>query len=115
VARPIPIADRARGAHAWPRARLRRDRSRRRAHWGIRLAALLAEELLEAEVDLRRIAERWIAWARRDGVGWAGTLDALEHLARYDAPGSGRPSGTQVPWSGRFPSALRRQASHATW
>ena len=56
------------------------------------LAALLAEELLEPEVDLRRIAEKWIAWARRDGRGLGqGTLDGLEHLARYDAPRSGPP------------------------
>ena len=54
------------------------------------LAALLAEELLEPEVDLRGIAERWIAWARRDGRGLGqDTLDALEHLGRYDAPRGG--------------------------
>jgi ADP-ribosylglycohydrolase len=87
VARPIPIADRARGAllglargyaGSDPGAELIGESA---------LAALLAEELLEAEVDLRRIAERWIAWARRDGRALGqGTLDALEHLARYDAP-----------------------------
>ena len=87
MARPIPIADRARGAMLGlargyagtdPGAELIGESA---------LAALLAEELLEAEVDLRRIAERWIAWARRDGRGLGqGTLDALEHLARYDAP-----------------------------
>lgn len=88
MARPIPLADRARGAllglaqgHALggPDDHLVGEAA---------LALLLAEELLEAEVDLRRIAERWIAWARRDGRGLgAGTVDALEHLARYDAPG----------------------------
>ena len=87
MARPIPIADRARGAllglargyaGADPGAELVGESA---------LAALLAEELLEDEVDLRRIAERWITWARRDGRGLGqGTLDALEHLARYDAP-----------------------------
>ena len=87
MARPIPIADRARGALLGlargyaggdPGAVLLGESA---------LAALLAEELLETEVDLRRIAERWIAWARRDGRGLGhGTLDALEHLARYDAP-----------------------------
>ena len=90
MARPIPIADRARGAllglargyaGADPGASLLGESA---------LAALLAEELLEAEVDLRRIAERWIAWARRDGRGLGhGTVDALEHLARYDAPRAG--------------------------
>lgn len=87
MARPIPVADRARGAllglalgHALagPDDQLVGEAA---------LALLLAEELLETEVDLRRIAERWIAWARRDGRGLGpGTIDALEHLARYDAP-----------------------------
>lgn len=87
MARPIPIADRARGAL------LGLARGHGGEHPGgelvgeAALALLLAEDLLEVEPDLRRIAERWIAWARRDGRGLGpGTVDALEHLARYDAP-----------------------------
>ena len=98
MARPIPIADRARGALL----------GLARGHGGegsggelvgeAALALLLAEELLELEPDLRRIAERWIAWVRRDGRGLGpGTTDALEHLARYDAP---RPAPPEVPEAG---------------
>lgn len=93
MARPISIADRARGALL----------GLAQGHGGeppggelvgeAALALLLAEDLLEAEPDLRRIAERWIAWARRDGRRLGpGTMDALEHLARYDAP---RPAPTE--------------------
>ena len=95
MARPIPIADRARGAL------LGLARGYAGADSGAvllgesALAALLAEELLEAEVDLRRIAERWIAWTRRDGRGLGpATVDALEHLARYDAPRPGPVDGS---------------------
>lgn len=57
--------------------------------WGddVALAALLAEELCEPEADLHRLADRWIGWWRRDGRGLdARTADALEHIARHDAP-----------------------------
>lgn len=57
--------------------------------WGddVALAVLLAEELCEPAVDLHRLAERWIAWWRQDGRSLdPGTADALEHLARHDAP-----------------------------
>lgn len=51
------------------------------------LALLLAEELLAPEVDLRRLAERWIARGRADGGGFdPWTRTALEHLARHDSP-----------------------------
>jgi ADP-ribosyl-[dinitrogen reductase] hydrolase len=53
------------------------------------LAVLLAEELLEAEVDLRRLAHRWVDWAERDGRGmgiW--TRTALQHIRRHDSPPS---------------------------
>ncbi len=57
--------------------------------WGddVALALLLAEELLESEIDLRRLADRWIVWWRRDGRGLdPATADALEFIARHDAP-----------------------------
>jgi len=91
VARPIPIADRARGAFLGLALGHARGGPEDHLLGEAALALLLAEELLGTEVDLRRIAERWIAWARRDGRGLGpGTVDALEHLARYDAP---RPAG----------------------
>lgn len=89
MARPHTTpADRSRGALLGLAAGWRQARGPRRAGDGdAALALLLAEELLEPQVDLRRLAERWIAWGRRDGGGLSvRTTDALEHLARYDAP-----------------------------
>jgi ADP-ribosyl-[dinitrogen reductase] hydrolase len=53
----------------------------------VALAIILAEELVQPDVDLRRLAHRWIAWARDDGRGvgdW--TRTALAHLATHDSP-----------------------------
>jgi len=53
------------------------------------LAVILAEELLEPELDRRRLAHRWVEWWQRDGRGiglW--TRTALGHLARHDSPPS---------------------------
>jgi ADP-ribosylglycohydrolase len=80
------LADRARGAlvglaAGWGRA------AGAPAPGEVALALLLAEELLEPRVDLRRLAGRWTAWGRRDGRGLSPrTLDALEFLAHHDAP-----------------------------
>jgi ADP-ribosylglycohydrolase len=87
LARSVPVGDRARGAllglaRGYSGARLEPNLTGE-----VALAALLAEELLETEVDLRRLAERWITWWRRDGRGLGmATAEALEYLARYDAP-----------------------------
>jgi ADP-ribosylglycohydrolase len=86
LGRPVPIGDRARGALLG----LARGYSGAEVNGltgEVALAALLGEELLETEVDLRRLAERWIGWWRRDGrrLG-AVTAESLEYLARYDAP-----------------------------
>lgn len=87
MARPIPIADRARGALLGLAGGYGRQDGAVMLTGEAALAAVLAEELLEVEVDLRRLAERWITWWRRDGrrLG-VRTQDALEHLARHDAP-----------------------------
>lgn len=87
MARPIPLADRARGALLGLARGCTGPDQAERLSGEAALAALLAEELLETEVDLHRLAERWITWWRRDGqrVG-ARTAQALEHLARVDAP-----------------------------
>lgn len=54
------------------------------------MALILAEELLAEEVDLRRLADRWIGWLRTDGRGaGAWTRTALEHIARHDSPPAG--------------------------
>lgn len=53
----------------------------------VALSLVLAEELLEPDVDLRRLAMRWATWAERDGRGiglW--TRRALQHLRRHGAP-----------------------------
>jgi ADP-ribosylglycohydrolase len=50
-------------------------------------AVILAEELLEPTIDLRRLTQRWIEWAERDGRGignW--TRTALQHIRMHDSP-----------------------------
>lgn len=56
------------------------------------LALGTALELLAPEIDLRRLADRWIAAIRTDGHGLdAWTRSALEHIARHDSPPSAMP------------------------
>jgi ADP-ribosylglycohydrolase len=79
------------------------------------LTLILAEELLEEEVDLRRLAHRWADWAERDGRGiglW--TMKALRHIRTHDAPPSstGGQAGNGVV-SRCFPLALRAAGSPA--
>jgi ADP-ribosyl-[dinitrogen reductase] hydrolase len=73
------------------------------------LTVLLAEELLEAEVDLRRLALRWAEWAEQDGRGigpW--TRTALRHIRQHDSPpgSTGGQAGNGV-LSRCLPVALR--------
>ena len=73
------------------------------------LTVLLAEELLEPEVDLRRLAQRWVEWAEQDGRGiglW--TRTALRHIRQHDSPpgSSGGQAGNGV-LSRCLPVALR--------
>jgi ADP-ribosylglycohydrolase len=104
LARPIPIADRARGALLGLALGYAVGDSGGELVGEGALALLLAEELVEPEVDLRRIAERWIAWVRRDGRGLGPeTVDALEHIARYDAL---RPAGRGATEAGPLVRAL---------
>jgi ADP-ribosylglycohydrolase len=56
------------------------------------LALLLAEELLQPEIDLRRLAHAWADWAAHDGRGLdEGTRSALHHIRVHDSPPSGSP------------------------
>jgi ADP-ribosyl-[dinitrogen reductase] hydrolase len=51
------------------------------------LATIQAEELLEPEIDLERLAHRWVAWRQQDGRGighW--TRTALDHIATHHSP-----------------------------
>lgn len=73
------------------------------------LTVLLAEELLEPEVDLRRLALRWVEWAEQDGRGiglW--TRTALRHIRQHDSPpgSTGGQAGNGV-LSRCLPVALR--------
>ena len=53
----------------------------------VALSVILAEELLTSPVDLRRIAERWAAWARLDGRGIGRqTRAALAHFEAHGVP-----------------------------
>lgn len=54
------------------------------------MALLLAEELLAGEVDLERLAHRWIDWMDTDGRGigtW--TRTALNHIRTHGSPPAG--------------------------
>jgi ADP-ribosyl-[dinitrogen reductase] hydrolase len=53
----------------------------------VALALIQAEELLQPEIDLERLVERWIDWRRHDGRGigeW--TRTALDHIATHRSP-----------------------------
>lgn len=77
------------------------------------LTIILGDELLEADVDLHRLAMKWAEWAARDGRGvgeW--TLRALRHIKTHDAPPSstGGHAGNGVV-SRCLPIALRMAGS----
>lgn len=53
------------------------------------LALIQAEELLEPEVDLQRLAAKWVKWRQQDGRGigqW--TRTAIDHIATHHSPPS---------------------------
>ena len=69
----------------------------------VAMALLLAEELLAGDVDLERLAGRWIRWLDTDGRGagnW--TRTALNHIRTHGSP----PSGT----GGRAPNGAVMRA-----
>lgn len=78
----------------------------------VALAVILAEELASPEVDLRRLAHRWVAWARDDGRGiGTQTRAALAHIATHDSPPSASGSATNGAVSRCLPVALRAHGS----
>ncbi len=69
----------------------------------VAMALLLAEELLTGDVDLERLAHRWIHWLDADGRGaghW--TRTALNHIRTHGSP----PSST----GGRAPNGAVMRA-----
>jgi len=82
---------------------LRRDTPESPFDDDVAMALLLAEELLEGDVDLERLARRWIEWLDTDGRGagnW--TRTALNHIRTHGSP----PSGT----GGRAPNGAIMRA-----
>jgi ADP-ribosyl-[dinitrogen reductase] hydrolase len=79
------------------------------------LTLVLAEELLQPEMDFHRLAQRWVQWMRRDGRGigiW--TRTALEHIAQHDSPpGSTGGQAGNGPVSRCLPVALAAHRSPA--
>jgi len=68
---------------------LRRDTPASPFDDDVAMALLLSEELLEPEVDLERLAHRWVGWLDRDGRGvgtW--TRTALTHIRTHGSPPS---------------------------
>lgn len=82
---------------------IRRDTPRSPFDDDVAMALLLAEELLLGDVDLERLAGRWIQWLDTDGRGagnW--TRTALNHIRTHGSP----PSGT----GGRAPNGAVMRA-----
>ncbi len=53
----------------------------------VALALIQGEELLQPEIDVERLARRWVEWRQRDGRGigtW--TRTALDHIATQHSP-----------------------------
>jgi ADP-ribosyl-[dinitrogen reductase] hydrolase len=66
---------------------VRRDRPESPYDDDLALALILGEWLADGELDLQRLAMRWVEWMRRDGRGigvW--TAKALEHIAIHGSP-----------------------------
>ena len=78
---------------------------RRRA--AVALADGLLEELLGGGVDLQRLSHRWVAWWREDGLDAdAGLVEALAHLASFDAPLGEQGRSTAAALAATLPAAL---------
>ncbi|MEO5825035.1 MAG: ADP-ribosylglycohydrolase family protein [Gemmatimonadales bacterium] len=78
---------------------------RRRAP--VALGDALIEELVSGGVDLRRLAQRWVAWHDADGLDADPALvEALQHIRSFDAP---RPAGgapCKAAMAAALPAAL---------
>jgi ADP-ribosylglycohydrolase len=76
---------------------------------------MLGEELLQPEVDLRRLAHRWVRWLENGGGGLdATTVAALRHIGAHDSPPTGgEENAGGVILCRLVPVALRARASLA--
>jgi hypothetical protein len=78
-----------------------------RRHAATALADGLLEELVSGGVDLRRLADRWIAWGREDGTGIDPALgEGLAHLREFQAPALTLPAHGPAPLTAVLPAAL---------
>jgi ADP-ribosylglycohydrolase len=69
----------------------------------VALSLILGEELLSSPVDLRRIMQRWAAWAMRDGRGiGVQTGAALRHFEAHGSP----PTAAGLPTNGALSRTL---------
>jgi ADP-ribosyl-[dinitrogen reductase] hydrolase len=92
---------------------IRRDSAESPYDDDLALTIILAEELLERDIDLQRLALKWAEWAEKDGRGvglW--TMRALKHIRTHDAPpaSTGGSAGNGVV-SRCLPIALRMAGS----
>lgn len=112
VGTPEAIRDRFQGEL---RDIIRRDTADSPYDDDIALTLILAEELLEPDIDLHRLARRWAEWAERDGRGlgeWS--MGAFRHIRTHDAPpaSTGGHAGNG-PVARGLPIALRMAGSMA--
>jgi ADP-ribosylglycohydrolase len=79
------------------------------------LTLALAEELLEPEIDLRRLARRWLESMEHEEPGAGGwTRTALEHIATHQSPPSGMDGQADCsPLARCLPVALAAHGSPA--
>lgn len=71
------------------------------------LGDALLQQLIAGGVDLRRLAQGWVAWWREDGLDADPVLvEALRHLHDYDAPVEALPAHGVAPLAAALPAAL---------
>jgi hypothetical protein len=76
-------------------------------HAATALADGLLEELVSGGVDLRRLADRWVAWWEADGTGTDAALaEGLTHLREFHAPALTLPQHGPAPLTAVLPAAL---------
>ena len=119
MARPaLTSVDRARGALLGLAAPRRCVRPHRRGAPGRRpWPGSWPRSCAEPQVDLHRLAHRWLEWWRHDGEGLAqATADALAFLAAHDAPPPAEGATPDpAPLTRCLPLAWPWRTPRATW